>query len=272
MEAFNLKICPKCHSKLTSQSQLCEYCGYQFENKEYESQKKEIKLIRNQNNKEADNEFINSFAKRWGVEKSNYSYLMQEEGELIKIVGAAGVSELTAFAFKLDRELIKLFLNMSDESLIADAINNWSSLESENFFIDWDCMDVNLSVESATGRKVEIFEKEYDSDKLSLEDKIKIELFNQVEYTEKYNYVMVIDEFRKGEKFEEILRMKTSPIYSNFNNIIEIDEDEYYFYELKTDQWKIKSIEYSFYKISESVQRIGNEDQFMKHIKTIVGE
>ena len=273
MEDFKLKTCPNCKANLSEQHQLCEYCGYQFERKEFKSDEKVLNSIQKQDKIEVNNEFIISFAKEWGIEKNIYAYLMQEEGELIKIVGAAGVSEFTAIAFKLDRENTELFLNMSNESSIAEAIKYWETdIEGEDFFIDWDCMDLDLDIESESGREIEILEKEFESDKSSLEDKIKTELFSQVSNYEKYNYVMVTDEFRKGEKFEELFRIKTSSVYSNFNNMIEIDGEEHYFYELKTDQWQIKDIDYSFYKISDSIEYIGDEDEFIEHLKIIKGE
>lgn len=273
MGDFKLKTCPNCKANLNAQHQLCEYCGYQFERKAFKSEEKIINSSQKQDKIEVDNEFIISFAKEWGIEKNNYSYLMQEEGELIKIVGAAGVSELTAVAFKLDQKHIEQFLNWKGDSSIAEAIKYWEKdIEGEDFFVDWDCFEIDIDVVSESGKEYEIIHKEFDSDKLTLEDKMKTELFSQVSNCEKYNYVMVTDEFRKGEKFEEIFRIKTSSVYSNFNNKIEIDGEEHYFYELKTDQWQVKDIDYSFYKISDSVEYIGDEDEFIGHLKILKGE
>lgn len=261
-----MKTCPDCRATLSDHHHLCEYCGYQFE-------KKEFNLTQKQNNIEVDNEFIVSFAKEWGIGKNNYSHLMQDEGDLIKIVGAAGLSEFTAYAFKLDQKNKEFLLTKQYKSSIGNIIFfNEMGIEREFFFIDWNCMEIELDIESESGKEIEILKKIFDSDNLSLEDKIKIQLNRQVSNYEKYNYVMVVDEFRSGEKFEEIFRIKKPSVYSNFSNIIELDGVEHFFYDFNTDQWQVKDVDYSFYKISDTIEYIGEEAEFIEHLKIVEGE
>ncbi len=266
MEAFKLKKCPNCKTNLSDQHQLCEYCGYHFDSKfDKDYYKAETKTM-DETPIEVNNDFIDFFASEWGIEKDKYSHLIREEGTLCKLSGAAGLSEYTVIAFKLDDFNKEKFLNWTESSTIAESIASWQiELDGEDFFLDWDCLDIELNLTDESGKDIEILEKEFDGDSLTIEKKIENEL-KRLKIFEKYDYLILIDEFRKGEQFEELFKIRNQYVFSNFNNAIEINNETTYFYEMLTSQWMIKSIEYTFYKISNDIEYIGEEEEFIKKI------
>lgn len=261
-----MKTCPNCKAKIADQFQLCENCGYHF-NKVFD--KENIAPIKkNTDNKsmEEEKQFIEAFAKKWGVDKDFYNYLLSEEGQLCTLDGGAGVSEYRVYAFNLNQSDKEKILHWNESSTISEAITYWTfELDTEDFFIDWSCFEINLDLKTNKGDDIDIEYKVFDYDSLTIEEKIKIEL-KHVGVFEKYEYVLLLDEFRKGEHIGELFKIQKKFALSNFDNAIEIDGEIYYFYDMNVQQWKVKDRDYTFYKISNDLELIGEEKDFIVEV------